>query len=454
MADATTDAIRLPPGPNAPRLIQGLGLVFARNRARPWVTNRYGPEYCLDLPFYGRSLVVSEPALLKELFVSNSDLISRPAIVARLLGPGSSFSLNGAEHRKRRKLLVPPFHGKRMETYTAIVAEEFQREAQTWPEGIEFETLQPMMRIVGNVILRAVFGAHGAVFDDLRHLAPRTIPLAARMLAAPKWLRRDLGRWSPWTKVQAARSRFDELVAQLIAEARADSNLEARADVLALMLRARYDDGSPITDAHISDELLTVLVAGLETTATTLTWAIERLRRNPQALESLVQEVDNGGTAVTQATIWEVQRCRPVLSFVARRVETQMRLGPWVVPKGHCVIADIWAAHHAASNFEYPDRFDPSRFADGPPESFTWIPFGGGVNRCIGAAFANMQMTTVLRALLREFELAVSDEPDEPIKFRGVGNAPGHGGRAVVHRRSLNSRGESAYQAATSAAAR
>ncbi|KLO27588.1 cytochrome P450 [Mycobacterium haemophilum] len=441
MAEATNDPIRLPAGPKLPMPIQGWGLAFARNRARSWVTKRYGSTYCLNLPFYGHSLVVSEPSLLKELFVSASDLVSRPAIVGRVLGPGSLFSLTGAEHRRRRKLLVPPFHGKRMETYSAIVEEEFMSEARTWPEGIEFESLSAMARITGNVFLRAVFGASGAVFDDLRYLAPRTLPLAGRLLAAPEWLRRDLGPWSPWAKVQAARKLFDDLVAQLIAEARADPNPEARTDILALMLQARYDDGSPITDAHISDELLTLLVAGLETTATTLTWTVERLRRSPDVMAQLVDEVDNGGTALAQATIWEVQRYRPALSFVARRAETRMRLGQWVVPEGHCVIADIWAAHHASDSFEEPERFDPSRFADGPPESYAWVPFGGGMHRCIGAAFANMQMTTVLRTLLREFELSGTDAPAEPVHFRGVANAPGRGGRVVVRRRSAGSHG-------------
>lgn len=439
MAEATTDAIRLPTGPNVPRLIQSLVYVFAKQRARLWLTKRYGSAYSLNLPIYGPSLVISEPSLLKELFTSSSDLVVRPTTLGRMMGPGATFSLTGAKHRERRKLLVPPFHGKRMQAYSVIVEEEFLREAQTWPEGIEFDTLPSMMRIAGNVILRAVFGAQGAVFDELRDLAPRAIRLAGRMFVAPAWLRRDFGPWSPWAKVQASRRRYDELVGQLIAEARADSNFEARTDLLSLILRARYDDGSHISDADIRDELLSLLVAGHETTAITLAWAVERLRRNPTALAQLVDEVDNGGTALMQATIWEVQRCRPVADVFGRRVETQLRLGPWVLPKGHYIVGDIWAAHHASGSFEEPERFDPSRFAEGPPESYAWIAFGGGVNRCIGAAFANMEMTIVLTALLRQFELSVSDAPGEPIHFRGVTNAPAHGGRAVVHRRSANS---------------
>ncbi|AKN16331.1 cytochrome P450 [Mycobacterium haemophilum DSM 44634] len=436
MAEATTDQIRLPPGPKVPQLIQALIFIFAKQRARMWLTKRYGSVYRLNLPVYGHSLVVSEPSLLRELFTSPSDLASRQTPnMGLLLGPGSTFSLDGAEHRERRKLLVPPFNGKRMETYTAIVEEEFMSEARTWPDGIEFETMPSWTKITGNIILRAVFGAHGAVFDELYELAPRTILLGGRMMMAPKWLRRDFGSWSPWAKLQAARKRYDDLVAQLIAEARADPSFEERTDMLALMLQARYDDGSPIPDGHISDELLTLLVAGHETTATTLGWAVERLRRNPGALARLVDEVDNGGTAVMQATIWEVQRCRPVVDLVHRQAHTQLRLGPWVVPKGDFVVADMWTAHHASASYEEPERFDPTRFADGPPDRYAWVPYGGGVHRCIGAAFANMEIAVVLRLLLREFELAPSDAPAEPIHFRGVTNGPGHGGRAVLHRR-------------------
>ena len=232
--------------------------------------------------------------MIKDLFTTNSDLVGRASNLGTVLGPGSTFSLDGDEHRARRKLLVPPFHGKRMVGYEAIVEEEVMREIASWPEGREFETLEPMMRITLNAILRTVFGAQGSAFDELRELFPPMIPLASRMAVMPAAFRRDLGSWSPWGRVQRYRRRYNEIIAGLIAEARNDPAFEERNDVLALMLAARYEDGSPISDDHIADELLTLLSAGHETTATTLAWAVERLRRHPRLLTRLTAEVDAG----------------------------------------------------------------------------------------------------------------------------------------------------------------
>ena len=200
--------------------------------------------------------------MIKDLFTTSSDLVGRASNLGTVLGPGSTFSLDGDEHRARRKLLVPPFHGKRMAGYEAIVEEEVMREIESWPEGREFETLQPMMRITLNAILRTVFGAQGTAFDELRELFPPMVPLASRMAVMPAAFRRDLGPWSPWGRVQRYRRRYNEIIAELISEARADPAFEERNDVLALMLQARYEDGSPISDDHIADELLTLLVGG------------------------------------------------------------------------------------------------------------------------------------------------------------------------------------------------
>ena len=243
----------------------------------------------MNLPIFGETVVISDPDTVKDLFTTSSDLVGRAPNLGTVLGPGSTFSLDGDEHRARRKLLVPPFHGKRMAGYEAIVEEEVKREIQTWPEGREFETLQPMMRITLNAILRTVFGAQGSAFEQLRQLFPPMVPLASRMAVMPAALRRDLGPWSPWGRVQRYRKRYNEIIAELISEARADPAFEERADVLALMLQARYEDGSPISDDHIADELLTLLAAGHETTATTLAWAVERLRRHPRLLSRLAR---------------------------------------------------------------------------------------------------------------------------------------------------------------------
>lgn len=435
MAEATTEPVRLPAGPRIPRPVMGVAFLTARHRAVQAIGRRYGGAFTLRLPVFGDTVVISERALVKELFTANSGLLARASNLGTVLGPGSTFSLDGDEHRERRKLLVPPFHGKRMAGYEAIVEEEVLREVADWPEGREFATLEPMMRITLNAILRAVFGAAGEAFDDLRALLPPMVPLASRMAVLPPALRRDLGPWSPWGRVQANRRRYDAIIASMIRDARADPAFDDRTDVLALMLQARYDDGSPISDGHIADELLTLLAAGHETTATTLAWTIERLRRHPRLLARLTAEVDAGGSELRQATIWEVQRTRPVVEATLRITRERIRLGDWVIPKGHAIIASIGMAHHSPSNYTDPAAFRPDRFLGANPDTHTWIPYGGGIRRCIGAAFANMEMTVTLRTLLREFEFGTTYATGERRHSRGIATAPARGGRAMVYRR-------------------
>jgi cytochrome P450 len=202
------------------------------------------------------------------------------------------------------------------------------------------------------------------------------------------------------------------------------------------MLQARYEDGSPISDDHVADELLTLLAAGHETTATTLAWTVERLRRHPRLLARLAAEVDAGGSELAQATIWEVQRTRPVINGTARMTKTRIQLGEWVIPERHAILASISLAHASEDSFADAKAFNPDRFVGNPPDNYAWIPYGGGVRRCIGAAFANMEMTVTLRTLLREFEFGATYAPGERLHSRGVATAPKHGGRAVVYRRT------------------
>ena len=440
MAVATTDPVRLPPAPRIPRLLQGVGFIAAREKCVAAVARRYGSAFTLNLPIFGETVVVSDPALVKDLFTTNTDLIARAGVLGEMFGPGSTFSLDGAEHRERRKLLVPPFYGKRMAGYEAIIEEEVLRETASWPEGREFETLPSMMRITLNAILRTVFGAEGAALNELRALLPPMVLHASRLAVMPPIVRRDLGARSPGRRLAIYRERYDEVVGRLIADIRSDPAFEQRDDVLSLMLQARYEDGSPISDDHVADELLTLLAAGHETTATTLAWTVERLRRHPRLLARLAEEVDAGGSELQQATIWEVQRTRPVINATARLTKSRIRLGEWVIPDGHTVLASISLAHTAESSFPDAAAFNPDRFVGNPPDNYAWIPYGGGVRRCIGAAFANMEMTVTLRTLLREFEFGTTYARGERLHSRGVATAPARGGRAVVYRRRTGAR--------------
>lgn len=226
MAEPTTDPVRLPPAPRIPKLLQGVGFLAARDKAVAAVSRRHGPTFTLNLPIFGPTVVVGDPALIKELFTAKPDLIARAGVLGEMFGPGSTFSLAGAEHRERRKLLVPPFHGKRMAGYEAIVEEEVMREIASWPEGQEFETMPSMMRITLNAILRTVFGAEGTALDELRDCLPQMVLYASRLAVMPPVVRRDFGPHSPGRKLAENRRRYDEIIARLIADIRNDPAFE------------------------------------------------------------------------------------------------------------------------------------------------------------------------------------------------------------------------------------
>jgi cytochrome P450 len=429
-----TAAAHLPAGPRWPAALQGAAYIASRRRFMHALGKRYGSAFTVRLPFFGPTVIISDPAVVKQFFQTRTDVVRNvEPNLDLVLGPGSTFGLQDEEHRRRRKLLVPPFHGKRMRAYEGLVEEETLKEVATWPEGREFAVLPSTNRITLNVILRAVFGAEGTEFDALRKVIPPLVALGSQLVFLP-WLHRDLGRWSPWGRFLALRREFDTIVGSLIDRVAADPNLEQRDDVLSLLLQARYEDGTAMSRSDLADELLTLLAAGHETTATQLAWAVERLRRHPGVLSRLVDEVDSSGSDLLQATINEVQRNRPVIDGAARQVIAQeMPLGQWVIPHGYTVQVDIPLTHQNA--YPNPDRFDPDRFMKSSPDLYSWVPFGGGTRRCLGAAFANMEMNVVLRTMLREFRLVPTNAREERLHSRGVAFAPSGGGCAVVYRR-------------------
>jgi cytochrome P450 len=426
----------LPPGPTTSRAVQGAYSLTTPRRGIPRLHARYGDAITVNLPVFGRSVIISDPAQIKQLFTTGTDIVDNlDNNLGRVLGPGSLFALRGEEHHKQRKMLIPPFHGRRLAAYERIVEEETVRELASWPEGRPFATMPSMMRITLNAILRAVFGAEGAEFDELRDLLPRMVSLGSK-LAVLSIPRVDWGRWSPWGRFFQLRREYNAIVERLIAAATRDDALDQRDDILSLMLQSRYDDGSSMSHDFIADQLLTLLTAGHETTATTLAWAVERLRRHPAVLRDLVAEVDAGGNSLREATILEVQRTRPVIDLTGRQVKADsFQLGQWTLPKGYTVLVSVVLMHENDSIFPNALTFDPSRFVDTRPDLYRWIPFGGGTRRCLGAAFATMEMHVVLRTMLRDFTLVPTSERDERWHSRGIAMAPANGGRAVVLRR-------------------
>jgi cytochrome P450 family 138 len=435
-AAPATDAVRLPPAARSPKLLQGIGFAMSRRTMMRRLGRRHGSAFTLKLPMWGRVVAVSDPQLAKQIFTTSPDELGNiQPNLGRLFGYGSVFALEGDDHRRRRRLLAPPFHGKSMKNYETIIEEETLRETADWPQQTSFATLPPMMRITLNAILRAVFGADGAELDELRRLIPPWVTLGSRLAALPK-PKRTYGRFSPWGRLAGWRDQYDNVIEKLIADERADPNFTDRNDVLALLLRSSYDDGSTMSHKDIGDELLALLAAGHETTASTLAWAFERISRHPELLAALVEEADNGGNELRQATILEVQRARTVIDFAGRYVYPETyRLGEWVIPRGCSILVGITQIHENPDLFPDPERFDPQRFIGTKPSALSWIPFGGGTRRCVGAAFANMEMEVVLRTVLRHFVIETTDAPDEPWHCRGVAYTPKDGGRVVVRRR-------------------
>ena len=431
-------ADRLPPPPRLPKALIGLGFSLARRGVVERLARHYGEIFTLSLPVFGNTVIVADPHLAKQLFAANTDDVGNiQPNLSRILGSGSVFALDGTDHRRRRKLLTPPFHGKSIKNYEAIFAEETLRESASWPEGEAFESLEPMMRITLNTILRAVFGAEGEQLDELRRIIPPWVTLGSRLAVLPT-PSRTWGRFSPWGRLAAYRRQYDGVVDRLIETVTADPNFENRDDVLTLLLRSTYEDGSAMSRRDIGDELLTLLAAGHETTGATLAWVLERVTRHPEVLEQLVSEAGTDGNEYRQATILEVQRARTVIDFAGRHVYApSFELGEWTVPQGYSIIVAIDHIHARAADFEDPQRFDPQRYLGKRPPTFAFIPFGGGTRRCVGAAFANVEMDVVLRTVLRHFVIDTTAAADEKVHARGVAYTPAGGGRVVMRRRSV-----------------
>lgn len=428
--------VRLPPAPRIPRVLQAIGFSVSRKWTVNQIARRHGDIFAMRLPVFGRTIMVADPALAKQLFMANTDDVGNiQPNLSRVLGPGSVFALDGTDHRRRRKLLTPPFHGKSIKNYERIFEEETLRETANWPEGQAFETLEPMMRITLNSILRAVFGADGAHLDELRRIIPPWVTLGSRLAVLPT-PQRTYGRFSPWGRLATYRRRYDDVIGRLIDSVQADPEFESRDDVLALLLRSTYEDGSTMSRQDIGDELLTLLAAGHETTGATLGWAFERISRHPDVLAELVAEADTDGNEYRQATILEIQRSRTVIDFAGRHVYAPtFELGDWVIPQGYSIVVAINQVHQRVEEFADPERFDPQRFVGQRPTNFSHIPFGGGTRRCVGAAFANVEMDVVLRTVLRHFTIETTTAPGEKMHSRGVAYTPADGGRVIVYRR-------------------
>jgi hypothetical protein len=430
-------AVSLPPGPRAPRWVQTLRWwsrpvpSFERYRAR------YGNRFTIRLLAAPPFVILADPEAIKQVFTAPADVL-HPGEGARILEPiigrNSVILLDEDAHLAQRRLMLPAFHGEQVARLTEVMAEVAAAEVERWPRD-EAVALHPRLQALTlEVILRTVFGLdEGARLDRLRANLTEVLAIGVSPISMLPPLQRDLGRLSPWRRFTDVRAAVDAELFALIEERRADP--APRDDVLSLLLAARHEDGSPMSAQELRDELMTLLVAGHETTASELAFAFERLVRNPAVLERLTEEIASGdGDAYVTATVQETLRRRPVIPNAAPRlVMKEIEVDGWRYPPGVCLIAHAYLVHHDPAIYPEPYAFRPERFLDKAPGTYTWIPFGGGRRRCLGATFAMVEMKVVLRAVLeRARPRLAGDGRLELSRRRAITLSPREGAQVVL----------------------
>jgi cytochrome P450 family 135 len=435
--DVRTPAV--PPGPDW-NLAQSTWRWWRRPlEVLEYCRDRYGDTFSYRLPYDGTWVFVSDPESVKQVFTGDPSLLhagEANIVLLPVLGNQSVLLLDEPEHMAQRKLMLPPFHGKRMQRYGELMAAIAAEEVERWPVDRPLPTRPRMQALTLEVILRAVFGVDEG--DRLEHLRDELRRLL-EMLSEPRRVLflvllgpRRIRRFPPFRR---AVERVDRILFEEIAARRRTPDLESREDIFSLLVQARHEDGREMSDHELRDELMTLLVAGHETTATALAWAIELLARHPQALGRLREEVEAGEDEYLDAVVKETLRLRPVIALVLRKLVEPMEIGGHLLPAGVSVAPSIYLLHHRPEIYPEPERFRPERFLERPTGTYTWIPFGGGVRRCLGGAFAEFEMKVVLRELVARRELRpVGSEPERPVR-RTITNVPSRGAAVLAERR-------------------
>jgi cytochrome P450 len=402
---------------------------------------KFGDTFTLKLPGgKGGWVFLTDPEHVKQVFTGDPRVFHAGegnSILLPLLGKHSVLLLDEQPHLRQRKLLLPPFHGKRMVGYEDLMREIARETIDQWPVGEPLRAWPHMQAITLEIIMRAVFGVEGARLNDLRAALeyllgevtnPRTMLLIALM---------GEKRFANWKPVRRRLQAVDEILLPEIARRREAPDLAERGDILSLLLQATDEDGNPMGDRELRDELMTLLVAGHETTANSLSWALERLIRHPDALQRLQDEVRAGETDVwMDAVCRETLRLCPVISIVVRELQQDVEIAGHRVPKGARVVPCIHLVHRRPDIYPDPDAFKPERWLDQTPGTYTWIPFGGGVRRCLGASFALFEMKTILGEIVRSMDLQTTTAPGEPMRSRAIARTPGGQAEIAIARRA------------------
>jgi cytochrome P450 len=447
----------LPPGPKLPVSAQTLLFLLRPLAFLDWCHRRYGDCFTVNTLLFGREVEVVHPELVRQVFTGDPDTFragEANAILGPLVGPRSVLLLDGSEHVRQRKLLMPPFHGERVAAYASTMYEVAERAIDEWPEGAAFALYPHLQRITLEIILRTVFGVEeGSQLGDLRDALTRVLnrlsrPVAA-LFTAPPFRRSFLGL-TPWDGFLRDLRHADTLIHRQIGRRRVDAQ-RGRAtpkDVLAMLLAARDEQGQPMTDGELRDELMTLLVAGHETTATMLCWFFELVLAHRSVHDRLLRELHEASADARDpdlaalarlpyldATIKEVLRLRPVIPAVGRRLKEPVTVGGYEIPAGELVVPVSVLTHRSASLYPEPDTFKPERFLDTKPDPYAWYPFGGGARRCLGMAFSIYEMKVVLASVLVRTRLQKANLEPAQVTLRGFTLVPKGGTPIIVRER-------------------
>jgi cytochrome P450 len=432
---------QLPPGPRMPIALQTLGFWSRPSGFVERAHARYGHRFTVRVIGQPPFVVLSDPQEIKEVFTAPPDVLhpgEGARILERLVGKHSVILLDEQPHLEQRKLLLPAFHGERMQRLSGLMEELAEDELASWPCGEVVELHPRLQRLTLEIILRAVFGLErGAQLERLRDLLSEVLAFSQNPLSMlprpPRWLTVR----GPIARQDRLLASVDELIFELIAERRRDAG--EGEDVLALLLNAEHEDGSPMSPTELRDELMTALVAGHETTASQLAWGFERLAREPTVLERLHEQLDDPDDAYLTATIHEILRHRPVLPHAEPRLTMRpVEIGGFLYPPGVMLAAYAHLVHHDPTIYPEPHAFRPERFLGQAPGTYTWIPFGGGRRRCLGASFALLEMKLVVRAMLRRFELEPPRTRGEGTRRRNITVSPARGCQLILRERTCD----------------
>jgi cytochrome P450 len=425
----------LPPGPSASAPVQTWRALVKPVEFLEDARSEFGETFTARLLRGGTLVFITDPPSLKRLFGadrSNRLPPGRSFSLRPLLGPRSLLLLEGDRHLGRRKMMLPPFHGERMRAYEDVMREATEREIERWPVGSAFPLHPSMQAITLEVILTAVFG----VTDDVRRreLSENLVGILSttRSPRALGFAMKTPRRLGMYRDTERMIKRADELLFEEIAARRSDPDVSAREDILSMLVEARDESGDGMDDSELRDQLMTLLLAGHETTATALAWAFDLLFRRPDAMARLRAELGGSEVEYLDAVVNETLRLRPVVPFVGRTLSEASELGGWELPAGTNVMPAIYLTHTRPDLYERPFEFEPERFLGERPDTFGWIPFGGGTRRCLGAAFAELEMRVVLRTVLSSTELRPATAEPEPIVRRNVTLSPKNGTPAIL----------------------